>query len=191
MSELRSIAVFCGSSVGHDPRHRAAATELGKRLGRDGLTLVYGGGRVGLMGILADAALGAGGRVIGVIPAALEAREVAHRGLTELRVVATMHDRKALISALSDAFVALPGGFGTLDELFETVTWAQLGIHRKPIGLLNVAGYFGPLLEWVDRSVADGFARPDHRGLFLVDEDVGALLSKLAAAPPPAPAPKV
>ncbi len=146
--------------------------------------LVYGGGNVGLMGVLADAMLAVGGEVIGVIPASLVAREVAHHGVTELRVVQTMHERKALMNELSDGFVALPGGFGTLDEFFEILTWSQLGIHGKPCGLLNVAGYYNDLLLMLDRAVAENFLRPAHRELVITDTDVGQLLQRLAAFVP-------
>jgi hypothetical protein len=198
LSRLGAITVFCGSSVGARPAYRDAALALGRALAESGRTLVYGGGHVGLMGVLADAALGAGGHVVGVIPEALMAREVGHRGLPELRVVGSMHERKALMADLGDAFVALPGGFGTLDELFEAVTWAQLGFHRKPIGLLDVDGYFEPLLRFAERSVADGFVRAEHGSLLVVERDVAPLLARLEAfdahpvpkwtrAEPPAP----
>jgi uncharacterized protein (TIGR00730 family) len=185
-----SVAVFCGSSSGRDPAFAAAARELGARLAAEGRTLVYGGGRVGLMGVLADAALAGGGRVIGVIPEALAAREVAHLGLSELRVVASMHVRKATMADLAEAFVALPGGFGTLDELFEIVTWAQLGLHAKPIALLEVSDYFAGLRELVERAVADGLVRPEHRSLFHVGGSVDAVLAHLDAGPPEPPLPK-
>jgi hypothetical protein len=181
LSRLHAVTVFCGSSAGTNPAFRDAAVALGRALAVSGRTLVYGGGHVGLMGLLADAALGAGGHVVGVIPEALMAREVGHRGLPDLRVVGSMHERKALMADLGDAFVALPGGFGTLDELFEAVTWAQLGFHRKPIGLLDVDGYFEPLLRFADRSVADGFVRAEHRSLLVVERDVTALLARLEA----------
>jgi uncharacterized protein (TIGR00730 family) len=145
-----------------------------------GLGLVYGAGNIGLMGILADAVLQAGGEVIGVIPQGLVDREVAHRGLTELRIVETMHQRKALMADLADGFAALPGGFGTGDELFEILTWAQLGLHGKPIGLLNVGGYFDPLLAWMDGMVLEGFLRPEHRKLLAVESEVDGLLDRLA-----------
>src|SRR5579875_1121481 len=147
---IRRLCVFCGSSPGHDPRYLATARAVGERLARAGLGIVYGGGRVGLMGALADAALAAGGEVIGVIPHALAARELAHQGLTALHVVATMHERKARMSELADAFLVLPGGLGTLEELFEVWSWAQLGVHRKPCGVLDVAGYWQPLLALVE-----------------------------------------
>jgi uncharacterized protein (TIGR00730 family) len=146
------------------------------------MELVFGGGHIGLMGFLADAALKAGGRVIGVIPQALVDKELAHGGVTELRVVASMHERKALMADLSDAFVALPGGFGTADEFFEILTWAQLGLHAKPIGVFNVAGYFDPLLAWLDRSVVEGFLRPRDRRLLVVADDPSRLLELLRPA---------
>jgi uncharacterized protein (TIGR00730 family) len=180
----RRIAVFCSSSPGNDPGFAAAARELGACLAAEGRELVYGGGRVGLMGELADAVLAAGGRVTGVIPEALLAREVAHQGLTELHVVASMHARKAGMADLSDAFVALPGGFGTLDELFEIVTWAQLGLHARPIGLLDVNGYFGALRAFVARAVADALVRPEHRDLLIVDTSPAPLLARLDAHVP-------
>jgi uncharacterized protein (TIGR00730 family) len=154
---------------------------LGRALASRGLGLVFGGGSVGLMGALADATLGAGGTAIGVIPKGLAAREIAHRGLTELRVVSSMHERKAEMARLADGFVALPGGFGTLEELLEIVTWAQLGIHRKPIGLLNVTGYYDALIALVDRAVAEGFVSLENRGLFVVETEPHALLARLAA----------
>lgn len=179
MSRLGAVTVFCGSSPGRDPAFAAAAERLGQALAASGRSLVYGGGHVGLMGRMADSALAAGGHVIGVIPEAMMAREVGHRGLPDLRVVASMHERKALMAELGDAFVALPGGFGTLDELFEIVTWAQLGLHAKPIGLLNVSGYFDFLLRFADRSSADGFVRPEHRALLVVETQPAALLEAL------------
>ena len=186
MSGLKAVTVFCGSSVGGDAAFASAAEGLGRALATSGRTLVYGGGRVGLMGRVADAALAAGGHVIGVIPEALMAREIGHRGLPDLRVVGSMHERKALMVALGDAFVAMPGGFGTLDELFETVTWSQLGIHAKPIGLLNVSGYFDFLLRFADRAASDGFVRAAHRDLLVVASEPAALLNDLEAfeAPP-------
>ena len=176
---MRSICVFCGASAGHDPLYATTAGALGRELAARSIELVTGGGRVGLMGVVADAALGAGGRVTGVIPRSLEEREVAHRGLTRLHVVETLHERKALMHALSDAFVALPGGFGTLDELFEAVTWAQLGIHTKPIGLVNVGGYFDDLLAFVEGATAQGFVSGANRALLTVREDVATLLDAL------------
>jgi uncharacterized protein (TIGR00730 family) len=178
-AEMRRICVFCGSSPGAKPAYRAAAESLGSLLARRGIGLVFGGGSVGLMGVLADAVLGAGGEVIGVIPHALEAREVAHKGLADLRVVGSMHERKALMADLADGFIALPGGIGTLEEMFEILTWAQLGIHAKPCALLDVANYFEPLLHFLDRVVEQRFLRPEHRGQLLVDTDAERLLSAM------------
>lgn len=180
MSSPWSVCVFCGSSAGVDPRYRNAAERLGAFLAERGHGVVYGGGRVGLMGALANAALAAGGRVIGVIPEALVAREIAHTGLTELHVTTGMHARKARMLELADAFVAMPGGFGTLDELFEILTWSQLGIHAKPIGLLNLAGYFDPLVRFLDHAVDRGFVRAEHRDLLPVAEDPVLLLDLMA-----------
>jgi uncharacterized protein (TIGR00730 family) len=178
---MKRVCVFCGSSAGARASYRAAAESLGRALVRRGLGLVYGGGHVGLMGALADAALSAGGEVVGVIPRGLEAREVGHRGLTELRVVGSMHERKAAMAGLADAFLALPGGMGTLEETAEALTWAQLGIHRKPVGLLDVEGFFGPLVAFLDHAQAEGFLRPEHRRLCLVERDPEALLDRLSA----------
>jgi uncharacterized protein (TIGR00730 family) len=180
---VRSVCVFCGSSSGSRPEHADSARRLGAALARRGLELVYGAGHVGLMGILADAALAAGGRVVGVIPQALVQRELAHTGLTELRVVRTMHERKALMADRAGAFLALPGGFGTADELFEILTWAQLGIHDRPVGLLNVAGYFNALLAWLDRAVEERFLREQHRRALLVADEPEALLDAVLAQP--------
>ncbi|MBV9817886.1 MAG: TIGR00730 family Rossman fold protein [Solirubrobacterales bacterium] len=179
---MQRVLVFCGSSPGSRPEYAAAAAELGRVLAARGLGLVYGGASVGLMGTIADAALGGGAQVIGVIPERLmEVREVPHRGLTELRVVATMHERKALMAELSDAVAVLPGGAGTLEELFEMYTWSQLGLHDKAIGLLNVAGYWDGLLTMLDRMVAERFLRAEHRHALLVERDPEALLQRLAA----------
>jgi uncharacterized protein (TIGR00730 family) len=183
-SPLRSLCVFCGSSSGNRPEYAQAAAQFGELLGRSGIQLVYGGGNVGLMGALADAALAAGGRVIGVIPQMLVDRELAHRG-THLRIVTSMHERKALMAELSDAFVALPGGLGTYEELFEVLTWAQLGIHHKPVGCLNVLGYFNPLAALLNHAVAEGFLCPDQRRCLITETDDTKLLARLAehAAP--------
>jgi len=181
---VKRICVFCGSSSGARPEYADAARTLASLLAGRGIGLVYGGGKIGLMGILADAMLAAGGEVIGVIPRALLLKEVGHRGVTELRVVETMHERKALMSELSDGFIALPGGFGTLDEFFEILTWAQLGFHGKPCGLLNVAGYFDDILRALDHAVAERFLRPQHRELVLADTSAAALLLQLAAFAP-------
>ena len=178
---MRRLCVFCGSCAGSREGYADAARRLGGLLAGRQLELVFGAGHVGLMGVLADAVLRAGGRAVGVIPQALVDRELAHAGLSELRVVGTMHQRKALMEELSDGFVALPGGYGTLDELFEILTWSQLGLHGKPIGLLNVAGYFDPLLAWVDHAVAEAFIRPKHRQLLLTADTPEGLLDRLTA----------
>ena len=180
MTALRRVAVYCGSNTGARPAYGEAARRLGGLLGQRRLGLVYGGGNVGLMGILADAALAAGAPVVGVIPRALVARELAHTGLTELRVVASMHERKALMAELADAFIALPGGLGTLDELLEVWTWAQLGLHERPIGLLDVEGFFQPLAAYLDRAVAEGFVRPQHRAMVVIEGDAALLLDGFA-----------
>jgi hypothetical protein len=176
---MRHVCLFCGSSSGARPEYAEAARRFGAALAGRGLGLVYGGGHVGLMGVLADAVLAAGGEVVGVIPQAMVDRELAHGRLTELLVVDTMHQRKALMADRADAFAALPGGFGTADELFEILTWAQLGLHAKPVGLLNVAGFFGPLLEWVALAVREGFLRREHRDLLAVADAPEALLELL------------
>jgi len=178
-TRLSSVCVFCGSSAGANPAYRGAAERLGVALATGGRRLVYGGGDVGLMGVLADAVLVAGGEVVGVIPQHLVNREVAHRRLSDLRIVTSMHERKGLMSDLSDGFVVLPGGIGTLEEFFEIWTWGQLGLHRKPYGLLNVAGYFDPLLRFLDHAVAERFIRPEHRALLLVDSHETTLLERL------------
>ncbi len=178
---MRSVCVFCGSSKGDDPAYAAAAAEFGRQVAASGRRLVYGGGSVGLMGILADAALAAGGKVVGVIPQTLLRREVGHPGLTEQHVVDTMHERKALMGDLADALVALPGGVGTLEEFFEVWTWALLGVHGKPCGLLNAAGYFDPLLAFIGSAVRHGFLRQEYADLVLVESDAARLLSRLEA----------
>ncbi|MEO5940486.1 MAG: TIGR00730 family Rossman fold protein [Candidatus Limnocylindrales bacterium] len=185
MPALRSICVFCGASTGRDPRYAAAAAAVGERLAQRGIRLVYGGGRLGLMGAVADAALAAGGEVVGVIPRGLVDRELAHPGLSQLDVVGTLHERKARMSDLADAFIALPGGLGTLEELAEVLSWAQLELHAKPIGLLDVDGYFEALESFLDRAVAAGFVAARHRGLLLRDEDLDGLLEQFAAWEPP------
>ena len=181
-----SVCVFCGSSPGTDPALADVARDFGARLARRGVTLVYGGARRGLMGALADAALEDGGRVTGVIPRGLWSREVGHTGLSELLVVDSMHERKALMAERSEAFVALPGGIGTLEELFEAWTWAVLGIHEKPIALLNVDGFFDPLLAMLDQMAAQGFLRDAHRRMLIVDDEAERLLDRLARYEPPA-----
>jgi uncharacterized protein (TIGR00730 family) len=184
VEKIRSVCVFCGSSVGSRAEFAASAREVGKALAARGLELVYGAGHIGLMGILADAALAAGGRVVGVIPQAMVERELAHHGLSELHVVRTMHERKALMADRAGAFIALPGGFGTADELFEILTWAQLGLHAKPVGLLNVAGFFDPLLAWLDSAVEEGFLREPHRQLLIVGDQPERLLNALLTGTP-------
>jgi uncharacterized protein (TIGR00730 family) len=181
---MKRICVFCGSSFGVRPTYQVAARELGKTLVQRGLGLVYGGGNVGLMGEIADAVLEAGGEAIGVIPTALVEKELAHRGLTELHVVASMHERKALMVDLADGFIALPGGFGTFEEFCEVLTWAQLGFHQKPFGLLNVDGFYDRLLVMFDHATEEGFVRPRHRSLILEDNQANPLLDKLASFQP-------
>jgi uncharacterized protein (TIGR00730 family) len=177
---FKRVCVFCGSSKGCRPVYSEAANAVGTLLARQGIGMVFGGGRRGLMGVAADAALAAGGEVIGVIPRALAELEVEHRGVTRLHVVETMHERKALMAGLSDAFLALPGGYGTIEEFCEVVTWSQLGVHCKPCGLLNTEGYFDSLLSFFDRSVAEGFLKAEHRGLVLDSSDPEQLLQQLA-----------
>ncbi|PZN32284.1 MAG: TIGR00730 family Rossman fold protein [Proteobacteria bacterium] len=185
---MRSVCVFCGSNPGDRPAFVELARTLGTLLARRGTTLVYGGGRVGLMGAAADAALAAGGRVIGVIPQMLLDREVGHSGLTQLHVVGTMAERKRLMGELADAFITLPGGIGTMDELFEAWTWTQLRLHDKPCGLLNFAGYYDALIAFLDGAVEAGFLRPRHRAALIVDTNLESLLARLAdAAGRPAP----
>ncbi len=181
MSQITAVCVFCGSSTGTRPEYAESAKRLGVAIARRGLELVYGAGHVGLMGTLADAALASGGRVIGMIPRSLVDRELAHKGLTELHVVETMHARKALMAERADAFLALPGGYGTLDELFEILTWAQLGIHSHPIGLINVAGYFDPLLAWIAGAVEGGLIREKHRAMLLVGDEPEEVLDRVLA----------
>jgi uncharacterized protein (TIGR00730 family) len=177
---VKRICVFAGSSAGTDAVYRAAAVDLAGALATRAIELVYGGGCVGLMGVLADAMLERGGRVTGVIPQTLLEREVGHRRVTELKVVGSMHERKALMAALSDGFIALPGGYGTLEELFEVVTWAQLGLHGHPCGLLNVWGYFDGMLEFLDHAKGEGFINATHRGMLLVDTEPGHLIDRFA-----------
>ncbi len=182
---LRRICVFCGASPGRDPLYAQAAALVGKSLAERGIELVYGGGAVGLMGAVADGALAAGGRVTGVIPAGLVERELAHKGVTELRIVTTLHERKAVMAELSDAFLALPGGLGTLEELAEVLSWAQLELHAKPVGALDVGGFFGPLVAYLDHAEREGFVAPGHRDLLLVDDDLDRLLERFATWQPP------
>jgi hypothetical protein len=181
---MKRICVFAGSSAGARPEYRETAVELGRVLAAHDIGLVYGGAHVGLMGALADAVLAAGGHVTGVIPRALAEREVAHTGLTDLRVVTSMHERKALMADLSDGFIALPGGWGTLDEFFEILTWAQLSLHQKPCGLLNVHGYFDGLLSFLEHSTTEGFVRREYQSMISVSDSATALLEQFAAYRP-------
>jgi len=185
VATLRRICVFCGASPGRDERYMTAARAVGEALAGRGIGLVYGGSRIGLMGAVADAALATGGEVIGVIPKGLVDRELAHLGLTELRIVDTLHERKAVMEDLSDGFLALPGGLGTLEELAEVTSWAQLELHTKPIGLLDVGGYWQPLLAWVDRAVEEGFVTPASRSLLTHSPDLDILLDGFEAWSPP------
>jgi hypothetical protein len=182
---VTSVCVFAGSSAGARHEYRLAAVELGRVLAARGIGLVYGGARVGLMGAVADAVLDNGGRAIGVIPRALVDKEVAHTGLTDLHVVTSMHERKALMADSADGFVALPGGWGTLEEFFETLTWAQLGIHGKPCGLLNVHGYYDGLLSFLEHSIEQGFVRPEYRAMISVSDSPATLLDLLQTSVPP------
>ncbi|MDR4509948.1 MAG: TIGR00730 family Rossman fold protein [Candidatus Brocadiaceae bacterium] len=178
-NNIKRICVFCGSSAGARPAYTEAAQKLGRIIVSRGMGLVYGGGGIGLMGVLADTVLQEKGKVIGVFPRALSAKEVAHRGLTELRLVRSMHERKAMMVELSDAFIAMPGGFGTFDEFFEIVTWAQLGIHAKPIGLLNVDGYFELLMAFINHALHEQFIKTKHRQLVFQSNDPEELLRML------------
>ena len=182
---MTRVCVFCGSSTGNRPEYRHAAERLAHELTRRNIGLLFGGGCVGLMGVIADTVLAAGGHVIGVIPHALVGREVAHKGLPDLRVVNSMHERKAMMAELSDAFIAMPGGFGTFEEFCEVVTWTQLGVHRKACGLLNVGGFYDPLIALFDRAVAHGFIKPENRRIVVAHADPAALLDELAKPPAP------
>jgi uncharacterized protein (TIGR00730 family) len=182
---LGRICVFCGASAGRDSRYATAATAVGAALAGRGIEVVYGGGRLGLMGAVADGALAAGGRVTGVIPTGLVDRELAHRGVTDLRIVTTLHERKAVMAELSDAFLALPGGLGTLEELAEVLSWAQLELHAKPVGALDVGGFFGPLVAYLDHAAREGFVAQSHRDLLLVDDDLDRLLERFETWQPP------
>ena len=184
---MHRVCVFCGSNFGARQVFAEAARAVGRALAARALSLVYGGGSVGLMGIVADTVLAGGGEVIGIIPRSMATKEIAHHGLTDLRVVESMHERKSQMAELADAFLALPGGFGTFEELLEMITWAQLGIHRKPIGVLNVASYFDPLLELVERGIHEEFIRPEYRDLFVTADDADVMLERLAAHVAPAP----
>ena len=179
------ICVFCGSNSGNNEAYTQAARDTGRTLAQLNIDLVYGGGRIGLMGTVADSALQAGGKVIGVMPRALVEREIQHRGLTELHTVESMHERKTIMADLADGFIALPGGAGTLEEFFEVWTWAQLNMHQKPCGLLNVAGYYDALVKFVDHAVDEAFIRPQHRDMLVVEEDPAVLLDRYAIYEPP------
>lgn len=183
-SPVRSICVFCGSQPGRGSAYTDAARDFGRLLAERGIRIVYGAGNVGLMGVLADAALAAGGQVVGVIPQRLVDRELAHQRLTELRIVTSMHERKALMAELSDAFVAMPGGLGTYEELCEVLTWSQLGIHNKPCGCLNVNGYYDPLTAMLDHAVGEGFLGAGQRKLLIMSSDADELLERLIQAHP-------
>jgi uncharacterized protein (TIGR00730 family) len=182
---MKRICIFCGSSHGMAPAYDRAAHEIGVALAERGLGLVYGGGNVGLMGVIADAVLGRGGKAVGVIPQALVDKELAHQGLTELHIVHSMHERKALMAELADAFIALPGGYGTLEEFCEIITWTQLGLHKKPCGLLNVEGFYDPFLAQVDHAVKAGFIRKENRSLILVGTEPRPLIDRLLQSRPP------
>lgn len=182
---MKSVCVFCGSSSGNNPDYEDAARATGQALVRGGLRLVYGGGRVGLMGVLADAVLSAGGQVTGVMPRALFEREIAHRRVTDMRIVESMHERKELMASLADGFIALPGGAGTMEEIFEQWTWAQLGIHAKPCGFLNVRGYFDPLLAMVEHTVKEGFLAQPFAAMLAVETDPELLLARFRTYKPP------
>ncbi len=186
MASIRSVCVYCGSAVGHNSRYRESARRFGTLLARHGIRLIFGGGRVGLMREVADSAIAAGGEVIGIIPEHLETREVGHRGLSELRIVSSMHERKNLMFELADGFVVLPGGFGTLDEAFEMITWRQLRLHDKPIVFASIEGYWQPFMQLANHVVQEGFARADALQLFTVVDDVDEVIPTLNRAPPPA-----
>jgi uncharacterized protein (TIGR00730 family) len=179
------LCVFCGSSAGRRADYAEAAHALGQAIAGRGFGLVYGGASVGLMGMVADGALSAGGEVIGVLPKSMQERELAHGGLTELHIVGSMHERKAMMADRSDGFIALPGGIGTLEEMFEIWTWGQLGYHRKPLGMLNVAGYYDALGRFLDTTVAEGFVQAPHRAMAMVESDAGRLLDRMVAYEPP------
>jgi hypothetical protein len=178
---MKNICVFCGSNNGVGPVYAAAARALVRAIAARDIGIVYGGGNIGLMGVLAETALAAGVRVTGVIPRALLEREIGHRGLVDLRIVDSMHERKALMAELADAFIALPGGLGTWEETFEMLTWTQLGIHRKPCGILNVAGFYDDLIVFLDHAVTAGFLKPEHRGMVVTEREPAALLERLTA----------
>jgi uncharacterized protein (TIGR00730 family) len=186
VTKLKRICVYCGSSVGGRPAYKEAAQCLGELMAERGIGLVFGGGCIGLMGVVADAVLARGGEAIGVIPQSLVRREIGHRGVTKLHVVETMHQRKALMADLSDAFIALPGGYGTLEEICETITWSQLGIQQKPCGLLNIENYWDGMLQFLDHAVEEEFVRPENRPLVLVASSPEGMLERLVSWAPPA-----
>jgi uncharacterized protein (TIGR00730 family) len=185
VDDLRSVTVYCGSNAGADPAYAEGTRALARLLAGSGIRIVYGGASLGLMGILADTAMEAGGEVIGIMPQALIDREIGHRGLKDLRVVGSMHERKALMAELADAFIALPGGIGTLEELIEVYTWSQLGLHRKPIGVLNVNGYYDSLAAFLDDAVQERFLPAQHREVLIFEPDPETLLARMAGAEPP------
>ncbi len=185
MNDLRSVTVYCGSNAGADPAYAEGTRALARRLVASDIRIVYGGAALGLMGILADTAMEAGGEVVGIMPQALIDREIGHHGLSDLRVVGSMHERKALMAELADAFIALPGGIGTLEELIEVYTWSQLGMHRKPIGVLNVNGYYDSLAAFLDDAVRERFLPAQHREVLIFEPDPEALLARMAGAEPP------
>jgi uncharacterized protein (TIGR00730 family) len=185
VDDLRSVTVYCGSNAGADPAYAEGTRALARLLAGSGIRIVYGGAALGLMGILADTAMEAGGEVIGIMPQALIDREIGHRGLKDLRVVGSMHERKALMADLADAFIALPGGIGTLEELIEVYTWSQLGMHRKPIGVLNVNGYYDSLAAFLDDAVRERFLPAQHREVLIFEPDPETLLARMAGAEPP------
>ncbi len=185
VNTLRSICLFCGSSPGVDPAFKLAAAQLGTILAHNNIRLIYGGGHVGLMGVAADACLKAGGEVVGIIPKKLMEKEVGHAGLTQMHVVDTMHERKALMTQLSDAFIALPGGYGTLDELFEALTWQQLAYHLLPVGILNVSGFFDHLVQFLDHARDQRLLRDAHRDSLIVDTDLAQLIARMQSFVPP------
>ena len=178
---MNRICVFCGSKTGNSPLFLEAAVQLGRVLAERGLELVYGGASIGLMGAVADSVMAGGGKVVGVIPEAMASKEVAHDGLTEMHVVSSMHERKSMMARLADAFVALPGGFGSFEELLEMITWAQLGIHRKPVGILNVSGYYDPLIQLFEGAIEAGFIKPRNRQLYVIEREADRLLRTLLA----------
>ena len=182
---MRRVCVFCGSKVGHGSLYREAAVTLGKILVARGIGLVYGGGSVGLMGVIADAVLAAGGEVIGVIPEMLATKELLHSGVKDMHRMHSMHARKAKMAELADAFIALPGGFGTFEELLEMITWSQLGIHRKPVGLMNVAGYYDPLIQFVNHAIEQGFIKSKHRQLIVIADEPETLIDLILRHKPP------